>query len=159
MSRLRRLHLHSRFFFITCNLKRGVRLLRDREFLLLAKALRSVQRKVPLALCSYYFMPDHWHAILLPEDGTSISDILMRIKIAAYRRLSKSRECPQPIWQSRFYDLILHLRSEFDQTIEYIHRSPAVKGWLQIPSIGSGPVQLGMLIEPVRSKWTMFVCH
>jgi len=104
-------------------------------------------------------MPDHWHAILLPEDGTSISDILMRIKIAAYRRLSKSRECPQPIWQSRFYDLILHLRPEFDQTLEYIHRSPAVKGWLQIPSIGSGPVQLGMPIEPVRSKWTMFVCH
>jgi len=73
-------------------------------------------------------MPDHWHAILLPEDGTSISDILMRIKIATYQRISKARECPQPIWQSRFYDHILRWRSEFDQTLAYMHENPAVKG-------------------------------
>src|SRR5678815_1305077 len=32
MSRLRRVDLHSRFFFITCSLERGVRPLNDREF-------------------------------------------------------------------------------------------------------------------------------
>ena len=131
MSRLRRLELHSRFFFITCNLKRGVRPLDDPEFALLAKALTSVRRKVPFALCSYCFMPDHWHAILLPKDGTSISDILMRIKIAAYRRISKARQCAQPIWQSRFYDHILRVRAEFDQTLAYTHENPAVNGLLE----------------------------
>ena len=131
MSRLRRLQLHSRFFFITCNLKRGVRPLDDHEFKLLAKALTSVRRKVPFAICGYCFMPDHWHAILLPEDGTSISDILMRIKIATYQRISKARECPQPIWQSRFCDHILRLRSEFDQTLTYMHENPAVKGLVE----------------------------
>ena len=128
MSRLRRLQLHSRFFFITCNLKRGVRPFHDREFKLLAKALTSVQRKLPFALCGYCFMPDHWHAILFPSNGTSISDILMRIKIATYQRISKARECPEPIWQTRFYDHILHMRSEFDQTLAYIHENPAAKG-------------------------------
>jgi REP element-mobilizing transposase RayT len=118
MSRLRRLELHSRFFFITCNLKRGVRPFHDAEFKLLAKAMTSVRRKAPFALCGYCFMPDHWHAIALPGDGTSTSDILMRIKIAAYRRISKARECGQAIWQSRFYDHILHLRSDFDQRLE-----------------------------------------
>ena len=116
MSRLRRVELHSRFFFITCNLKRGVQPLHDREFELLAKALNSVRRKVPFALCGYCFMPDRWHAILLPEDSTSISDILMRIKIAAYQRIGKGRECAEPIWQSRFYDHILHTRAEFDNS-------------------------------------------
>jgi putative transposase len=128
MSRLRRVELHSRFFFITCNLKRNVQPLHDREFELLAKALNSVRRKVPFALCGYCFMPDHWHAILLPEDSTSISDILMRIKIAAYQRIGKGRECAEPIWQSQFYDHILHTRLEFDQALEYMHENPAVKG-------------------------------
>ncbi len=63
MSRRRRLHQHSRFFFITCNLKRSVRPLRDPEFTLLAQALTLVRRKVPFALCGYCFMPDHGHAI------------------------------------------------------------------------------------------------
>ena len=131
MSRLGRLQLHSRFFFITCNLKRGVRPLNDREFTLLAKALTSTRRKAPFALCGYCFMPDHWHAILLPEDGTSISDILMRTKIATYRSISKAREDPQPIWQSRFYDHILRWRSEFDHTLEYMHDNPALKGLVE----------------------------
>jgi putative transposase len=128
MSRLRRVELHSRSFFITCNLKRGIQPLCDSEIEVLAKALRSVRRKVPFALCGYCFMPDHWHAILLPEACTSISDILMRIKIAAYRRISSARECPRPIWQSRFYDHILHSRAEFDQTLDYVHQNPVVKG-------------------------------
>jgi hypothetical protein len=54
----------------------------------------------------------------------------MRIKIATFRRISKARECPQPIWQSRFYDHI-HWRAEFDQTLAYIHENPAVKGLVE----------------------------
>ncbi len=76
-------------------------------------------------------MPDHWHAIVLPGDSTSISDILMRIKIASYRRISTARECTEPIWQSRFYDHILHFRAEFDQTLSYMHENPAVKGLVE----------------------------
>jgi len=131
MSRLRRLELHSRFFFITCNLKRGARPLHEPEFELLSKALTSVRRKLPFALCGYCFLPDHWHAILFPADGASISDILMRIKIAAYGRISTVRGCPLPIWQSRFYDHILRVRAEFDQTLAYIHENPAVKGLVE----------------------------
>src|SRR5260370_35217559 len=96
MSRLRRIELHSRFFFITCNLKRGVQPLHDNEFELLARALNSVRRKVAFALCGYCFMTDHWHAILLPEYSTSISAILMRVKMPAYRPVSDGTRCPQP---------------------------------------------------------------
>jgi putative transposase len=78
-------------------------------------------------------MPDHWHAILLPEAHTSISDILMRSKIAAYRRISTAREHHQPIWQSRFYDHILRTRAEFDQTLNYMHENPVLIGLVKDP--------------------------
>jgi putative transposase len=163
MSRLRRLELHSRFFFITCNLKRGVRPLHDPEFALLAKALTSVRRKLPFALCGYCFLPDHWHAILFPAAGTSISDILMRIKIATYRRISKAHEDPQPIWQSRFYDHIPHLRAEFDQALAYIHENPAVEGlvadavdwkWSSAAWYAnrSGPIEIDDVRLPLNSR-------
>src|SRR5260370_5359245 len=116
MSRLRRVELDSRFFFITCNLKRGVQPLHDREFELLARALNSVRRKVAFALCGYCFMTDHWHAILLPEDSTSISDILMRIKMAAYRRIRTARECSPPSWRNPFCRHTLHTPAEHRHT-------------------------------------------
>ena len=37
-------------------------------------------------------------------------------------------------------------------------RIPRSKAWLKTPSIGSGPVQLGMRIEPARLQLTMSVC-
>jgi len=134
-------------------------LFHEREFTLLAQALTSVRRKVPFALCGYCFLPDHWHAILLPENGTSISDILMRVKIAAYRRISKARECPQPIWQGRFYDQILHVRAEFDQTLAYMHENPAVKGLVENSVDWKWSSVAGMQTEAVLLRLTLFVCH
>jgi len=77
-----------------------------------------------IALCGYCLMPDHWHAIVLPEQGNSISDVLMRVKVLAYRQISKARGSRGAIWQSRFYDHILTTRREFDETLECIHENP-----------------------------------
>src|SRR5438477_6727431 len=104
MSRLRRLELHSRFFFITCNLRPDVRAFSNHEYHDLAESLASARTKLHFEFCAYCFLPDHWHAILLPDECTSVSDILMRVKIAAYQRIRKERRNHGPMWQSRFYD-------------------------------------------------------
>jgi putative transposase len=127
MSRLRRVELHSRFFFVTTNVRRGVRPFSDGEFSLLAKAIETVRSRTELALCAYCFMPDHWHAIILPEEGSSISDILMRVKILSQRQISKTRDSHDGIWQSRFYDHILRTGREFDDALDYIHQNPVRK--------------------------------
>ena len=124
MSRLRRVELHSRFFFVTTNLRRGVRPFSDHEFPILADAIELIRSRTKFALCAYCFMPDHRHAIVLPAEDSSISDILMRVKILAQRQISKVRESREGIWQSRFYDHILRSRQEFDETLEYIHQNP-----------------------------------
>jgi REP element-mobilizing transposase RayT len=124
MSRLRRVELHSRFFFVTTNLRRGIQPFDDREFPMLANAIELVRSRTKLALCAYCFMPDHWHAIVLPEEGSSISDVMMRIKILAQRQISKARASHEGIWQSRFYDHNLRTRREFDETDDYIHQNP-----------------------------------
>jgi putative transposase len=94
---------------------------------LLANAIEVVRGRTKLALSAYCLLPDHWHAIVLPEEGSSISDILMRVKILAQRQISKARGSPVGIWQNRFYDHILTTRREFDETLEYMHQNPVRK--------------------------------
>ena len=100
VSRLRRPILHSRFFFVTTNLRKGLRPFNDREFDMLAHSLLRVRELVPVALCAYCFMPDHVHAILFPQEQTTISDVMMRFKIASSRRMRPLRG--RAFWQARF---------------------------------------------------------
>lgn len=161
MSRLRRIAQHSRFFFITCNLRREVRPFTDAEFALLSTTLVDVRRRTPFALCGYCFMPDHWHAIIFPNEGSSISDILMRVKVGCYQRIRKRRADPAAIWQSRFYDRILRTRREFDETLAYIHENPLRKGIVDDPlawnwsgarwfADRSGPIEMNEVRLPLN---------
>lgn len=133
MSRLRRIEQHSRYFFITCNLRKAVRPFNQAEFEMLANALGSVRCKVDVALCGYCLMPDHWHAILLPDESATISEILQRVKTAASNRIRKFRSDPAPIWQPRFYDHVLRTRCEFDETLDYIHNNPVKRELVKDP--------------------------
>ena len=128
MSRLRRIQLHSRFFFITANLRREVRPLSDVELAILGETLNSLRNCVNVALCGYCLMPDHWHAVLFPDESASISDILLRIKTSSSIRIRKARNQKQLLWQPRFFDRILRTRVEFDETLAYMHQNPVKKG-------------------------------
>jgi putative transposase len=127
VSRIRRPELHSRFFFITCCLRRGAAPLRESEFKILAQVFDVTRRKLDIALCGYCFMSDHWHVIVLPAAATSVSDFVMRIKMATARRIQNLRHGRGPLWQPRFHDHVITSRGEFDQTLHYIHMNPVRK--------------------------------
>jgi REP element-mobilizing transposase RayT len=131
VSRLRRPILHSRFFFVTTNLRKGLRSFNDKEFDMLAHSLLRVRELVPVAICAYCFMPDHVHAILFPQEQTTISDVMMRFKVASSRRIRPLRG--RAFWQARFYDRVLRSRGEYDETYEYIHSNPVRAGLAQDP--------------------------
>jgi putative transposase len=82
-------------------------------------------------------MPDHVHAILFPQEQTTISDVMMRFKIASSRRIRPLRG--RAFWQARFYDRVLRSRGEYDETYEYIH---------------SNPMRAGLVQDPLRWEWS-----
>jgi len=153
MSRLRRADLHSRFFFVTTNLLRGERVFSGAEFEVMATSLDRLRGRIPFALCAYCFMPDHVHAIVFPEERTTISDVMKRFKLGTFRRLRISGQRSRPFWQSRFHDHALRTRGELDETLEYIHMNPVRKGLVREPqawrwssaswfTAGSGPIAM-----------------
>ena len=161
MSRLRRPILHSRFFFVTTNLRRGLRPFSDTEYQLLAESLIRVRELVPVAICAYCFMPDHVHAILFPQEETTISDVMMRFKIAASRRIRPIRG--RAFWQSRFYDRAVRTRREYDEAYDYIHMNPVHRGlagdslnwpWSSARwyAEGTGPIAMDQVRLPMN-RW------
>jgi hypothetical protein len=130
MSRLRRLELHSRFFFITCNLRRDVRPFSNCEFCILSEALSSARKKVHSDVC-----------ILLPAG--SLARYLAARRVHVGFRCSDARQncgvptdqerrrLHGPIWQSRSHDYILATRNEFDDSLEYVHQNPVRRGLVE----------------------------
>ena len=131
MSRLRRPIRHSRLSFVTTNLRKGLRPFSETEFRLLSDSLIVIRKRLPVAVCAYCFMPDHVHAILFPQQDTTISDVMMRFKVAASRRIQPIRG--RAFWQARFYDRVLRNRAEYDETFDYIHMNPVRRRLVQDP--------------------------
>lgn len=133
MSRLRRRETHSRFFLITADLLRGQRAFNDREYEILATALNRIRKRLPFALCSYCFMPDHIHLVIFPDESTTISDIIRSFKLATIELLRRSGDRDSGFSQSRFYDHALRTRKEYDDALSYVHMNPVARGLVAEP--------------------------
>ena len=80
MSRLRRLVISDRWFFITCWLLARRRILSPAEFATLAEVIRERRAEHGFLLTAWVFLPDHWHAIFYPRQPLTISGVMEAIK-------------------------------------------------------------------------------
>ena len=133
MSRLRRLVLSDRFFFITCRLQQGRRKLSDSGFTCLTRVIGERRRKHGFLLTAWVFLPDHWHAILFPRHPLSISTAMESIKVGSTLRLNAGSNETGSIWQPRFFDRALRTVSEYNRKVEYIHLNPVKAGLASRP--------------------------
>ncbi len=67
MSRLRRLVVSNRWFFVTCRLLLRRRILLASEFATLAEGIDERRAEHRFLLTVWVFLPDHWHAIFYPH--------------------------------------------------------------------------------------------
>jgi REP element-mobilizing transposase RayT len=76
VSRLRRLVLSDRYFFLTVRLLKGKTEMVEGDFQLLAEALREARQRQGFRLTAWVFLPDHWHAILYPPYPLTVSQAM-----------------------------------------------------------------------------------
>ena len=85
MSRLRRLVLSDRYFFLSCRVLPTRRNLSESEFAVLAQVILELRKQHGFLLTAWVFLPDHWHAIVYPSFPLTISRVLEAIKVGATR--------------------------------------------------------------------------
>ena len=133
MSRLRRLVVSDRFFFVTCRLlpRRGK--LQGSEFERLARVLRERREEYHFLLTAWVFLPDHWHAIIFPPYPLTISRAMESIKLGSTHRINSGRRESGVLWQPRFFDRAVRTVQEYYEKVEYIHLNPVRAGLVERP--------------------------
>ncbi len=97
-------------------------------------------------------MPDHWHALIIPQEGDALPKLMDALKVAATLGINRSRGAKGPLWQPRYFDRIVRDVKEYHKTMEYMHLNPVRRGlvnrpedwlWSSIHSYGGpGPIRL-----------------
>jgi REP element-mobilizing transposase RayT len=89
---LRRLVLSDRYFFVTCKVSPERERLSEAEFALLAGSIHSRRRQHQFLRTGWVFLPDHWHAIIMPPYPSTISAVMESIKMSSTRHINKLRD-------------------------------------------------------------------
>jgi putative transposase len=122
MSRLRRLVLSDRFFFLSCRVLPARQNLSESEFAILAQVMRERQQQHGFFLTAWVFLPGHWHAIVYPSFPLTISRVLEAV--GATLRINRRRGERGVLLQGRFFDRALRTVREYHEKVEYIHLNP-----------------------------------
>src|SRR5579859_714317 len=133
MSRLRRMVLSDRFFFVTCRVYRPRGKLNESEFSVLAEVIRERRKKHRFLFTGWVFLPDHWHAIIFPRSPLTISAAMESIKVSATRLINNRRGERGVLMQGRFFDRALRTVKEYHEKIEYMHLNPVKAGLVKRP--------------------------
>jgi putative transposase len=133
MSRLRRLVLSDRFFFVTCRLSKKRQILSEADLNCLAQVITERRKRHGFQVIAWVFLPDHWHAILYPRSPLTISEVMETIKVSSTRRINRIRKQAGVLWQGRFFDRALRTVKEYGETLEYIHWNPVKAGLVSRP--------------------------
>jgi REP element-mobilizing transposase RayT len=117
------------------------------------ESLKYCQENKGLRLHAYVIMPNHVHSIVSASQGSlasiirdykrytsgRISDLLGEAKnkrLLSYFRAVAGREergNEHKIWQSGSHPVLIESGEFFDQKLDYIHKNPVVKGYVERP--------------------------
>ena len=134
MSRLRRLALAGRIFFITTHILPTALPLTPAECDAILSSLETARHRRKFALLGYLMMPNHLHILFAPLAPDTLSNVLREIKISAAKRILAARKASGAFWQPRSFDRIIRTRDDFDKALLYIHLNPVTANLVDDPS-------------------------
>jgi putative transposase len=75
-------------------------------------------------LHAFVIMPDHFHALLTPGEGTSLEKAMQMVKGGSAHRIREELHFVWPIWQKGFHDRWMRDATELQARREYIETNP-----------------------------------
>ena len=118
--------------------------LSEAEVAVLAGSIQSRRTQHRFLLTAWVFLPDPWHAIIMPPYPSTVSRVMESIKVSSTRLINKLRADRGVLWQGRFFDRALRTVKEYHEKVEYIHLNP---------------VKRGLVTKPEEWKWSSIHDH
>ncbi len=144
-------------YFITCTVVDWISVFTvDSYCRIVLNSLAYVRANKKTQLNAYVLMPTHLHAVLWPEKGVSLSDILRDFKRFTSRAISREAErrgdcyllqafaearqqgraqvvSQYQVWQEGSHPEAIYTEKFANQKIEYIHANPVKAGLVSSP--------------------------
>jgi putative transposase len=128
------------------------------DFRTFRHALGQTQRRYPFRLYGYCLMTNHFHLLLSPEPGQSVSRILQSLTVAHTWRCHRARATSGHVWQGRFKSPLVQHDDHALPVLRYVEANPLRAGmvrdladypWSSYPAHGRG--QADALLSPLPS--------
>ena len=104
VSKLKRYDVENHVYFVTSKTLNNKPIFLDHAHAeLFINNLLSCRRRYGFLLLGFVLMPDHFHALIMPKTGFTISSVMQKIKSLFAYRLRKLG-VKGTIWQKSFYD-------------------------------------------------------
>jgi putative transposase len=119
-------------------------------------ALTQTQLRYPFRLYGYCLMPNHFHLLLQPGPGQSVSRILQSLTVAHTWRYHRQHGTVGHVWQGRFKSPVVQSDEHALTVLRYVEANPLRAGlvtdmrdypWSSYPAHGLERAD-GMLAEP-----------
>ena len=101
------------------------------------EALAKTQQRYPFRLYGYCLMTNHFHLLLAPEAGVSISRVLQSLTVATHLALSSERGAVGHVWQGRFKSPLVQDDDHALVVLRYIEANPLRAG--MVADLGEYP--------------------
>jgi putative transposase len=92
------------------------------------EALAKTQQRYPFVLYGYCLMPNHFHLLLAPEPGVSISRVLQSLTVAHTWHYHRRRGAVGHVWQGRFKSPVVQDDDHALVVLRYIEANPLRAG-------------------------------
>jgi putative transposase len=107
-------------------------------------ALEATQKRYPFRLFGYCTMTNHFHLLLRPEPGQSISRILQSLTVAHTWKYHKRYHTSGHVWQGRFKSPVIQDGMNLLTVLRYIE---------------ANPLRARIVDDPAKYRWSSFQHH
>src|SRR6185437_8602894 len=123
---------------------RDVVFLDDEDHLAFLGSLGRTQLRYPFRLYGYCLMSNHFHLLLRPEIGVTISRILQSLSVAHTWRFHRRHRSVGHVWQGRFKSPVIQDDSHLWTVLRYIE---------------ANPLRARMVADPADYPWSSYRTH
>ena len=102
----------------------------DADYAAFVRTLAETIECVPMRVCGYCVMPNHWHLALWPEHDGALSRFMQRLTITHVRRWIEHRHRVGmgSVYQGRYKSFAVENDEHFTTMIRYVERNPVRAG-------------------------------
>ena len=116
----------------------------DGDFRAFLRALAQTQVRYPFALFGYALMSNHFHLLLRPAPGQSISRILQSLTVAHTWRYHRRHRSVGHVWQGRFKSPVIQDDEHLLTVLRYVE---------------ANPLRAGLVADLRDYAWTSYAAH